>query len=99
MSNEILSGGYFFPLVGDKDVYEIPLRLLYTSSKRLYRWRRFRRAAHEGFSPRAVEKYQGILSEAASLAMLRTILQPQNWEHNLEAYVPSQVLGDPSHLI
>ncbi|KAI0793004.1 cytochrome P450 [Irpex lacteus] len=76
MSNEILSGGYFFPLVGDKDV-----------------WRRFRRAAHEGFSPRAVEKYQGILSEAASLAMLRTILQPQNWEHNLEAFAASSIFS------
>ncbi|KAI0088576.1 cytochrome P450 [Irpex rosettiformis] len=76
MSNEILSGGYFFPLVGDKDV-----------------WRRFRRAAHEGFSARAVEKYQSILSEAASLAMLRNVRHPGGWEHNLEAFAASSIFS------
>ncbi|KAI0088550.1 cytochrome P450 [Irpex rosettiformis] len=74
MSNEILSGGYFMPLVGDLRV-----------------WRRFRRAAHEGFSIRAVEKYQPIQAEAAAIAMLRTVAHPEDWEHNLEIYTASSI--------
>lgn len=46
-----------------------------------------RRAAHEGFNIRAVEKYQSIQHDTVVIAMLRTLANPSTWETNLATYV------------
>ena len=51
-----------------------------------FRWRRMRRAVLESFNPRAVEQYRFIQLEAIVLGMLRTIVNPDAWEKNLQVY-------------
>ena len=45
-----------------------------------------RRAVLESFNPRAVEQYRFIQLEAIVLGMLRTIVNPDAWEKNLQVY-------------
>lgn len=48
-----------------------------------------RRASHESFNPRAVEKYLPIQAEAAAHAVSRILAQPDSWEDNLKRYALS----------
>ncbi|KAI0810998.1 cytochrome P450 [Irpex lacteus] len=54
-------------------------------------WRRMRRAAHEGFNIRAVEKYQSIQHDTVVIAMLRTLTNPITWETNLATITASAI--------
>ena len=48
------------------------------------RWRKMRRASHESFNPRAVEKYLPIQAEAAAHAVSLILAKPDSWEDNLK---------------
>ncbi|KAI0088575.1 cytochrome P450 [Irpex rosettiformis] len=50
-------------------------------------WRRWRRASHETFGTKGVEKYQAVQSKAAALAALRIATHPSGWEHTIEVTV------------
>ncbi|KAI0087382.1 cytochrome P450 [Irpex rosettiformis] len=65
--------------------------VLLSIMKSNHSWRRMRRAIHESFNPRAVERYQSIQSEAVILAMLRTIANSNAWEKNLQVIAASSV--------
>ncbi|KAI0792996.1 cytochrome P450 [Irpex lacteus] len=56
-------------------------------------WRKMRRASHESFNPRAVEKYLPIQAEAAAHAVSRILAQPDSWEDNLKRYTASAILS------
>ena len=89
MANEILCGGTLMPLVGDTDscVHGFSDDVFSKADLILrFRWRRWRRSTHESFGPKGVMKYQSVQAEAAALAMLRTITNPDAWEKNLEVY-------------
>ncbi len=50
-----------------------------------------RRAVHESFSPRAVERYQVIQAQSALQAALRTIANPDGWKLNIQLCVGTTV--------
>ncbi|KAI0088548.1 cytochrome P450 [Irpex rosettiformis] len=56
-------------------------------------WRKMRRASHESFNPRAVEKYLPIQAEAAAHSISRILAQPESWEENLKRYTASAILS------
>ncbi|KAI0759801.1 cytochrome P450 [Irpex lacteus] len=56
-------------------------------------WRRMRRAVHESFSPRAVERYQVIQAQSALQAALRTIANPDGWKLNIQLIAVSSILS------
>ncbi|KAI0812768.1 cytochrome P450 [Irpex lacteus] len=56
-------------------------------------WRRMRRAAHENFNPRAVERYRVIHTQSAIRAALRTIAKPDGWERNIQLIVVTSILS------
>ncbi|KAI0088573.1 cytochrome P450 [Irpex rosettiformis] len=56
-------------------------------------WRKWRRASHETYGPEGVEKYQANQAEAAALATLRTIIDPNGWENNIEVYTASIIFS------
>ncbi len=61
------------------------------SARHSSRWRRWRRASHGTFGPNGVKKSecQWATKKAAILATLRTIVEPDKWDHNLEVFVTS----------
>lgn len=52
-----------------------------------------RRAVHESFNPRAVERFQTVQREAAALAILRILRDPTTWEKNMETYVDFAIIA------
>ena len=89
MANEILCGSTFMPLEGDTDLCaHMFSNGIFDKADAILssRWRGWRRSTHESFGPKGVTKYQSVQAEAAALAMLRTITNPDAWEKNLEVY-------------
>jgi cytochrome P450 len=48
------------------------------------RWRKMRRAANDGFSVRAVTRYQPIQAKAAIRLVLNIISQPDVWKDSVQ---------------
>ncbi|KAI0792989.1 cytochrome P450 [Irpex lacteus] len=57
------------------------------------RWRRWRRASHDTFGPKGVEKFRSAQTEAAVLAMLRIIENPAEWEHHIQVFTASGIFS------
>ncbi|KAI0792987.1 cytochrome P450 [Irpex lacteus] len=78
MASEVLCGGTFMPLEVDMD-----------------RWRRWRRASHATFGPNGVKNSdcQRATKKAAVLATLRTLVEPDKWEHNLDVFAASGIFN------
>lgn len=63
-----------------------------TPGEFIHRWRRHRRAAHEGFSLKASKASQAIQVRAAVHTALGMLSDPEQWEHHIERYVPRLTL-------
>lgn len=63
------------------------------SAQHSHRWRRWRRASHATFGSNGVKNSdcQRATKKAAVLATLRTLVEPDKWEHNIDVFVT------PSH--
>ncbi|KAF4621791.1 hypothetical protein D9613_012201 [Agrocybe pediades] len=55
-------------------------------------WRRMRRAAHDGFSGRASEKYKPLQAKEAALAVIGMIDNPDTWEKQLKRATAAVIL-------
>ena len=57
------------------------------------RWRRHRRAAHEGFCPRNIASHQYLQGKSSALLASRIFDDPDNWMRHIESSVASITLG------
>lgn len=93
MAGELLTGGLALPLMpyGDLCVlFSVCLLNIYLMS---IRWKRMRRAAHEGFSGRAADTHQPMQEQEAARFVRHIIEDPQNWDHHLRRTAVSTVLS------
>ena len=90
VANEILCGGLFLPLVNG-ELYVAVMRThrpyCNTFSMLHHRWRKMRRAGHEGLSIRASEIYQPLQEREAALLVRDLLHVPEAWDEHLRRYV------------
>ncbi|KAF9558962.1 cytochrome P450 [Agrocybe pediades] len=56
-------------------------------------WRRMRRATHEAFNTKMVEKYRPVQAREAAFAVLRMLENPDDWQNHLKRAAGSSILG------
>lgn len=89
MASEILTGGIFivFSAYGAVFVLDISSHALISINLLSYnRWRKMRRASHEGFNAHASEQYQPLQAKQAMLTVLGILKDPDCWEEHIRQY-------------
>jgi len=70
------------------DVSRRPIIFQYSNgAPNVYRWRRMRRACHEGLNVRASEKYKPVQTRDAISLALNMLDKPEGYENHIEEYV------------
>lgn len=88
MADEILSCGGFLPLIGYGESYVLFVSLVIVATTTLmrHRWRKLRRAAHEGMSVHGAQNYQPLQEKEAALLVSGLLHDPNAWEDHLRRY-------------
>jgi hypothetical protein len=85
MGNEILTGGMLLAFTAYGELYVRGLFLLGESKQVTFRrWKKLRRAAHEGLNRRVSSSYEPV-QEREALALVKSMIEePNAWDHHLK---------------
>jgi hypothetical protein len=64
--------------------------------KTIYRWRKLRKASHEGLNVRASEAYQPLQEKEAAVLVDNMLKDPNSWDDHLKRYLHMYSDASPS---
>lgn len=93
MTGELMSQGMVvgFSRFGDQYVLVPFFFASFFDASDPYRWKRFRKAAHQGINIRAAEAYYGIMEREASLLVKELHKDPDSWDDHFQRFVIDSV--------